>query len=165
LLVIGVWGIIPLAAGWVLTTNYWLLLILQIFAGSAWGAYELALMLLFFETIPERQRTAVLTLYNVANSIALVCGSAIGAAVLSVGGVTHTAYLMVFAVSTGLRALTAFWLYRLPRVDVPAAETVIRPLTMRPSSGSLDEPMLTTLPDQLAEDLEPAPKTVAGRRS
>jgi len=151
LLAIGVWGIIPLAAGWVLTTNYWLLLILQIFAGASWGAYELALMLLFFETIPERQRTAVLTLYNVANSLALVFGSAIGAAILSLGQVSPEAYLVAFGVSTGLRALTTYWLYRLPRVDVAAAATTIRPLTVRPSSGSLDEPMLTTLPDQQTE--------------
>jgi hypothetical protein len=153
LLSIGVWGIIPLAGGWVLTTDYWLLLILQVFAGSAWGAYELALMLLFFETIPERQRTAVLTLYNVANSLALVAGSAIGAAVLSAGGVSHAAYLWVFGVSTLLRFIGIFWLYRLPRLEVLAADTVIRPLTVRPSSGSLDEPMLSTLPDQHPDDL------------
>ena len=40
-------------------------------AGAAWGAYELALVLLFFETIPEAERTSLLTLYNVANSAAL----------------------------------------------------------------------------------------------
>jgi MFS family permease len=149
---IGVWGIIPLAAGWVLTTNYWLLLVLQVFAGAFWGAYELALMLLFFETIPERQRTAVLTLYNVANSLALVFGSAIGATILSLGSVSPQAYLVAFGVSTALRALTVFWLYRLPKVDVASAATTIRPLTVRPSSGSLDEPMLTTLPDQQEDE-------------
>jgi len=163
LLTIGVWGVIPLAGGWVLTTNYWLLLILQVFAGAAWGAYELALMLLFFETIPERQRTAVLTLYNVANSLAHVFGSAIGAAVLSAGGVSQTAYLTVFGVSTALRAVTTFWLYRLPRLEVLSAATVMRPLSMRPSSGSLDEPMLSTLPDQHPDDLDVA-TTKAGHR-
>jgi len=145
LLGIGVCGVIPLSMGWVFSDNYTWLLILQVFSGAAWGAYELALMLLFFETIPERDRTNILTVYNLANSIALVLGSTLGAAILKSGAVSQEAYLWVFGVSTFVRMGSLVWLVRLPRITVQATETVIRPLTMRPSSGSIDDPVLTTM--------------------
>lgn len=145
LLWIGVYGVIPLSMGWVFSTNYHWLLALQVFSGAAWGAYELALMLLFFETIPERDRTNILTVYNVANSLALVLGSTLGAAVLKWGAVSQESYLWVFGISTCVRMGSLIWLVRLPKITVLATETVIRPLTMRPSSGSIDDPVLTTM--------------------
>ncbi|MBI1346440.1 MFS transporter [bacterium] len=147
LLWIGVFGIIPLSMGWVFSDDYTWLVILQVISGAAWGAYELALMLLFFETIPERDRTNILTVYNVANSVALVIGSTIGAALLKWGNVTQEAYLWAFGVSMFVRMSSLIWLVRLPRITVQATETVIRPLTMRPSSGSIDDPVLTTMKD------------------
>lgn len=144
LLWVGTFGIIPLASGWVISDNYWWLLVLQAFSGIGWGAYELALMLLFFETIPEKERTNVLTLYNVANSMALVFGSSLGAIVLMAGGVTAEAYLWVFGLSTTVRLISIFFLMRLPKMQVAATEAIVRPLTLRPSSGSIDAPVLTT---------------------
>lgn len=148
LLWIGSFGLIPLAGGWAVSNNYYWLLALQVMAGSAWGAYELALMLLFFETIHERERTNILTLYNLANSIALLIGSSFGALVLVAGGVTPTAYLWVFGLSTCARMACTLWLWRLPVMHVASAEAMIRPLSMRPSSGSIDDPVLSTMPDQ-----------------
>lgn len=146
---VGALSIIPLASGWVLSDDYWWLLVLQVFSGVAWGAYELALMLLFFETIPERERTNVLTVYNVVNSLALVLGSAFGALILMLGEVSQPAYLCVFGLSTVVRLSSLYWMARLPDVNVPAGGAMIRPLAMRPSSGSIDDPVLTTMPDQV----------------
>ena len=55
LLWIGSLGLVPLAGGWAISSNYYWLLVLQLGAGAAWGAYELALVLLFFETIHESE--------------------------------------------------------------------------------------------------------------
>ena len=148
LLWIGAVGIIPLAGSWAVSSNYWWLLSLQLLAGAAWGAYELALVLLFFETIPENERTSLLTLYNVANSIALAVGSLIGAGLLKWVGISVAGYLTVFAASTLLRLLTMLLLRRIPTTTVMSAAVPVRPLSVRTSGESLDAPILPGLPDQ-----------------
>ena len=121
LLWIGSLGLVPLAGGWVVSSNYIWLMALQLVAGAAWGAYELALVLLFFETIHESERTSLLTLYNVANSIALAVGSLIGVAMINGLGISAASYLWVFAASTACRALV---LLLLRRVRTTPAESV-----------------------------------------
>jgi MFS family permease len=152
LLWIGALGVVPLAGGWVVSANYYWLLILQVMAGAAWGAYELALVLLFFEAIPESERTSLLTLYNVANSAALAMGSLIGAVILKGVGVSITAYLWVFAVSTLIRGLALLLLKRVPATVVLADNVPVRTLTIRASSETLDSPILSGLPDQVNEE-------------
>lgn len=151
LLWIGAMGIVPLAGGWVVSSNYYWLLVLQVMAGAAWGAYELALVLLFFETIPESERTSLLTLYNVANSAALATGSLIGAAILKGVGVSIVAYLWVFAASTLIRLLALLLLRRVPMTVVLSDNVPVRTLTIRASSETLDSPILSGLPDQVNE--------------
>jgi len=145
----GAIGIAPLAGGWVVSSNFYWLLGLQVFAGAAWAAYELALVLLFFETIPETERTSLLTLYNVANSAALAGGSLIGAAILKGVGVSIAGYLWVFAASTVLRTLALLLLRRVPNTFVLADQVPVRPLSVR---ESLDSPILSGLPDQVTPD-------------
>ena len=146
---IGAMGVAPLAGGWVVSDNYVWLLVLQMMAGTAWGAYELALVLLFFEAIPESERTSLLTLYNVANSAALAFGSLIGALILKEVGVSVTGYLYVFAASTLLRSLAILLLRRVPATIVMSDIVPVRPLSVRASGESLDAPILSGLPDQV----------------
>ncbi|WP_373651113.1 MFS transporter [Schlesneria sp. DSM 10557] len=129
LLWIGSLGLIPLAGGWCLSSNYVWLFVLQLIAGTAWGAYELALVLLFFETIQESERTSLLTLYNVANSVALVVGSLIGAVILNGLGICAASYLWVFVASTAFRALALVLLKRVPvpRAELERAAAVVTP--------------------------------------
>ncbi len=114
LLWIGSIGLMPLAVGWSVSCNYYWLFALQLVAGAAWGAYELALALLFFEAIDESERTSLLTLYNVANSVALATGSLIGAVILNGLGISATSYLWVFGASTVFRCFTIVFLRRIP---------------------------------------------------
>ncbi len=142
----GAIGLIPLAGGWNISSNYVWLLALQLVAGAAWGAYELALVLLFFETIPERERTSVLTLYNLANSGAILFGSAIGAVILQAGGVTAEAYHWVYAASTLIRLLAVVQLAVFRPSDLTGGdrEAAFQPLTCQPNMGSLDQPVLSS---------------------
>lgn len=148
---IGAIGVTPLAGGWVISANYGWLLVLQVLAGSAWAAYELALVLLFFEAIHESERTSLLTLYNVANSAALAVGSLIGAAILQGVGVSITGYLCVFAGSTIIRALALTLLSRVPATVVMSDNVPVRSLSVRASGETLDSPILSGLPDQVNE--------------
>ncbi len=120
LLWIGSLGLVPLAGGWAISSNYYWLLVLQLGAGAAWGAYELALVLLFFETIHESERTSLLTLYNVANSVALAVGSLLGALILNGLGLNATSYMCVFAASTLFRGLMLVLLRRVPAAPIVA---------------------------------------------
>lgn len=149
LLWFGAVGIVPLAGGWLVSSNMIYLMVLQAFAGAAWGAYELAVFLLFFETIPARERTSILTWYNVANSAALAFGSLVGGALLDFFNVTTEGYLWVFAASSVMRGFTVLLLlFRMPNAVVEAAQLPFRPLSVRPSAGSFDSPILPAMPDQ-----------------
>ncbi len=147
---IGAVGIVPLAGGWLISSNFIFLMALQAFGGAAWGAYELAVFLLFFETIPPRERTGILTWYNVANSAALAVGSLLGGGLLEALDVTPEAYLWVFAGSSLMRGLTVLLIFRMPRTEVEADSMPIRPIAVRPSAGSFDSPILPAMPDQQA---------------
>jgi MFS family permease len=155
LLWVGAIGIVPLSGGWIFSSNFYYLMALQLLGGATWGAYELAVFLLFFETIPARERTGILTWFNVANSAALAGGSLLGGTLLDALGVTSDAYLTVFLVSSVLRGLSVLLLFGLPRTVVESALLPIRPLSVRPSAGSLDSPILPAMPDQRIEKSEP----------
>ena len=123
---VGSIGLVPLAAGWMFSNYVWLL-VLQAMAGTAWAAYELALVLMFLETIPESERTSLLTLYNVANSVALAVGSFIGAVILNVLGVSAASYVWVFIASTVGRGIMLPLLTRVPKASLePVVEKAMQ---------------------------------------
>ena len=62
LLWIGGVGIVPVAGLWLVSNNFGWLIFVQVLAGLTWAAYELAMFLLFFETIDAAERTSMLTL-------------------------------------------------------------------------------------------------------
>lgn len=140
-------GIIPLSAIWAVDDHPLTLIVLQLLAGFAWGAYELATFLLLFETIPAKQRTRMLTLYNLLNACCVVVGASVGAFLLSHFGGGHRAYGIVFVVSSAARLFT---LPLLARVHVPvlAFRTIFfRQMSVRPNAGADNRPILSSLED------------------
>jgi MFS family permease len=91
------------SALWFLSNNVWWLAVIQIVSGLVWGCYELAVLLQFFRQIPGERRVAVLTLYNLGNSTAMVLGTVIGGVLLNVLGRGTDAYLTLFVVSGCMR--------------------------------------------------------------
>lgn len=145
LLWIGAVAVAPLSALWLVSDSFWYLLPLQVASGVAWAMYELASVLLFFETIHPEERTSLLTLFNFANCLAMVGGSLVGGWLLKWLGQGPEAYLVIFALSTVARFLT---LAIIPRAKVPHTipkTVVMRPLSVRPSAGSIDRPVVATL--------------------
>jgi MFS family permease len=80
--------------------------LVQLISGIVWAAYELAMVLIFFEAIPQQDRASVMTYYNFGNAAAQVSGGLIGAAILQMGHETHGAYLAVFGISSLVRLCT-----------------------------------------------------------
>lgn len=152
LLWIGGAAIIPASAYWLISDSWEYLLAVQIVAGVSWAAYELATVLMLFETIPDSQRTSVLTLFNLVNTAAIVGGSMIGAGLLHIMDVSRGGYLLLFAVSAAGRALTLPLLGRVSGVPITRVMVRLRTLSVRPQAGSIDRPILTTIGQASAED-------------
>ena len=110
-------AIVPLALCWLPAANVAALCAVQVMAGTAWAAYELATSVLLFEAVRDSERRAVMTAYNVGLATATVAGAACGGALLRGLGETWTAYAAVFAASVVLRlaALPALRRLRMPR--------------------------------------------------
>jgi hypothetical protein len=84
---------------WLALPNWLYLVGVQVYSGMVWCAFDLATLLLFFETIPRQKRVDVLAFFNLANSAAMAGGSLLGAGILSALGGNRPAYLALFAIS------------------------------------------------------------------
>jgi len=155
LLWIGGLAVAPLPALWTISHAVPYLLFLQVLGGLAWGAHELAMFLLFFETISEDERTGVLTTFNLLNALAMVIGSLIGGALLETWGENLSSYHWLFLISTLGRAVALALLLRILVLEVPLRRFVVRTLAVRPSVGSIDRPILSSIPEPDAEDRSP----------
>jgi MFS family permease len=120
LMILGGLLMIPLPLFWLFSASVPYLLCVQVLAGFSWAAYELAIILMSFDCIPASHRTSMLTAYNLGYAIVSVAGSLAGGLLLTLGGETYAAYLVVFAVSAAARVLTVPLLRSLPKkIDDP----------------------------------------------
>jgi len=110
-------SVIPLSLLWLPSANVSYLVAVQVLAGGCWACWELAVALLFFDAVPHRDRTGVITIYNLGLAIATVAGAAAGGLLLRTLGEDSRAYVTVFAVSSILRLATV---PLLRRVRLPA---------------------------------------------
>ncbi len=161
LLWIGAVGIIPLSGGWILSQNIVWLLLIQVLGGVAWGAYELAFFLLFFESIKEEERTSMLTLYNLLNTAAWVSGALAGGLLLAACGTSFHAYLLIFGLSSLGRLAALPLLARVAPQDVEVNLIGVRTVAVRPNAASLDAPILPSLPDQAHAEIGCDPPTLS----
>ncbi|MCB9871847.1 MAG: MFS transporter [Planctomycetes bacterium] len=155
LLWFGALGVAPLPLLWLVSHNLAYLLVLQLFAGVAWGSVELATLLTFFEGLEERDRTRVLTLFNLANAAAISCGALAGCQLFAGLGRGPEAYAWAFSVSSAgrLSMILVLWHMRPARGIL---EMELRTLAVRPSAGALQRPILGTVHPE-----EPVPNPAA----
>jgi MFS family permease len=138
-------GIVPLSALWIVSDHLGYLLILQVFGGMIWAGYELATLLLLFDHIDESERTSVLTIFNLANAIALIGGALLGGALLKLLGTDRQAYYVLFGLSGAARILSLVFMARLSRVTFRSMPIFTRVLGVRPNTGSIGAPIVTSL--------------------
>jgi MFS family permease len=123
----------------------------QLVSGLVWAAYELAMLLMFFEAIPRQDRASVLTFYNFGNAAALVVGGLIGAAILQLGSESHTAYLVLFGASSLARLCTVWLLRGAPEPQIEIVQPALRVISVHAEEGSVDRPILPSLGDRASE--------------
>lgn len=150
LLWIGGLGIVPGAGLWIVSQSFWYLLGVQLLTGACWAAYELAMFLMFFESIPKDRRTGVLTIYNLGNAAALAGGALLGGALLSLLGPGPAAYLTLFGLSSALRVLALLLLRRVPEPDRQPTAPATRVISMQPEGGADARPILSSLEPEAA---------------
>lgn len=152
---LGAFGVVPLPVLWLVSGSVPYLVTLQLLAGMAWGAFELATLLAIFDQIEPRVRISVLTYYNLATAGAVVAGSLLGTVLFREAGPGAAAYVAVFVAST-LGRLVPLLILRGAR-PVPGDElpTATRTLAVRPNAGGLQRPVLAGMEGPPAPDGEP----------
>lgn len=156
LLWVGGLGIVPLAGMWLVSDSFWYLFATQLFAGAAWGAYELATLLLMFETLRDDERTSLLAKFNFGNAGSIVAGSLVGGAILSSLPDPGDAYVIVFLLSLGARLIPVLFLLRTDRRVERPLPLSVEVEAVRPAAGSIDAPILESLPKGVAQGPAPA---------
>jgi MFS family permease len=145
LLRIGAISIVPLPGLWLVSENFFYLLAVQVLAGFAWAALELATLLAFFEGLGERERTSILTAFNLVNTVAMTGGALLGGLVLGAFAEPAAAYAAVFLLSVGARLTSLALLGKVRAVPRVAEVPALRTLAVRPSLGAVQRPVLPTL--------------------
>jgi MFS family permease len=158
LLWIGSIGIVPLSALWLVSSDFYWLLFVQFVCGIVWGAYELAMFLMFFETIPREERTSLLTVFNLGNAGAMAVGALLGALLLRVIGPGQEAYLMMFWISSAVRLGTLVLLARVPDVSFEPESPATHVLAVRPQSGVIERPILPSMPNGVETERPTTPE-------
>ena len=78
---------------WLVSNNWYYLVCVQVYSGMVWCTFDLATLLLYFETIPRQKRVHVLAFFNLANSAAMAGGSLLGAGISPRWALIAEAYL------------------------------------------------------------------------
>jgi MFS family permease len=143
LLWVGGLGIVPVSGLWLVAQSLPWLLCVQVLGGVFWAAYELAVVLLFLESIEPEERTSMLTSYNLAHALATMTGSLIGGAGLMLWGERLETYLFLFGLSSVARAAAVVLLLRVGGERAsPPRSLWLRTLALRPGAGSIERPIL-----------------------
>ncbi len=144
-------GIVPLPLLWLVSHDFYYLLAVQFFAGTAWVAIELATTLSFFEGIPESDRASVLSAFNLANATAIAIGALAGAQLFTWLDGSAAAYAWLFAVSSAGRLLTLALLQRTPAATSVPKGFRLRTLAVRPSGVAVQPPILASSSSETPE--------------
>jgi len=114
--IIGTIGVSPLPGLWPYLDSLAEFCALQFFSGGMWAFFEVALTLIFFDRVKEEHKIAVLSLYNLVNTLALVLGAAIGAQYLRVFADSPPHFDYLFVCGSVLRTVVALLL--VPWIEV-----------------------------------------------
>lgn len=114
----GALGMSPLPALWNLSENFYFILSLQAISGMFWGFFEVALSVIFFNQIQENKKMLVITAYSFFNSVAIVLGSFVGAAVLKNWNHSFQSYHFIFVLGACLRVVAVVFFIQRTRGEL-----------------------------------------------
>jgi MFS family permease len=128
-------------AVWMLSDDFWALLLFQALSGLSWSGFTLATGNLLYEVVPRTRRAAYVAFHNVGTAAGVFAGAMLGATleealppttVLFGEPRSSSGLLYLFVVSGALRALIALFLGgRVRQLRKPRKEITPHALVMR----------------------------------
>jgi MFS family permease len=128
-------------AVWILSDDFWALVLFQALSGLSWSGFTLATGNLLYEVVPRTRRAAYVAFHNVGTAAGVFAGAMLGAAleqVLPAGTVlldeprTSSSLLYLFVISGAMRGLVALFLgKRVRELRKPRKEITPQALVMR----------------------------------
>jgi MFS family permease len=108
---------------WLFSDRVAWLIVIQVYSGFVWGAFEIATASFIFDITTPRQRATGIAYYNMINGGALISGALIGSLIVRLDLFFPSPYLFAFLVSGVLRMAAS--LLFLPRLtEVRAVEDI-----------------------------------------
>jgi len=125
---------------WLVSHSPIYLVFVQMFAGFAWGGFELSSFNFIFDTTKPKKRATCVAYYNVLNGIAIISGSLIGTFIVNHNNIFWSKYLLVFLLSGLLRYIASFtFLPKLKEVreveHIPYHKLLFNIVTTIPTEG------------------------------
>src|SRR3989344_356317 len=92
---------------WLLTKNFYLILLIQVFSGIAWAAFNLSSSNFYFDSTSPQRRAACLTYLNVLTGIGVFLGGILGGYLSTTIKLNFDSILVLFIISGILRLATS----------------------------------------------------------
>jgi len=93
---------------WLFSKKLWYLIIIQMYSGFVWAAFEIASFNMIFDTTSAQKRATCVAYYNVLNGVLILFGSLVGALIVRYNQVFWSKYLLVFLLSFVFRYIVSF---------------------------------------------------------
>ena len=148
---------------WVVSSEVWYLILVQLAAGVAWAGFNLAVSTFLFDAVTPPKRARCVAYQSLVNGVFILIGSLIGGYLATYWTdpipfekwfwVPNSIYLMIILISGCLRTLVVLGLLRMFREvraveDIKHSELIFRIAHVRPLAGVIFRP-LTILHDAI----------------
>lgn len=158
--VASVFLIAPMPALWNLTDSVGVLLTLQSLSGIGWGFFELVAFLTLFNELPAKDRSHLLTYFNLLQTSGIVLGAIAGSLLFQALEPVTLKYQMVFGISTACRFLACLALPGMPWELIRLRSWIeLRPISVRAHGGLLARPILVRIPFLRRRRQKPLPES------
>ncbi len=148
----------PTPVLWTATDNISLYYLFQATSGIGWGFFELVTFLTLFNELPVRDRSSLLTYFNLLQTSGIVLGAILGGIIFKSVGSGWVGYETVFAASTGLRFAAWGTLPFMPWHLIKLRSWIeLRPLSVRAHGGLLTRPIFVRMPFRRRQKQKPLP--------
>jgi MFS family permease len=139
--------LIPLVPlGYALTTQFWVLILIELFSGAVWAGFNLSVSTYLFDATDRKNRTREIAEYTLLIQVAIFFGAMMGSAFLGFFDRTSPAgYVTVFILSAILRLGVVLLFYKTLQemriVEVPVKDRLFkRFVSIKPQQGIIYEP-------------------------
>jgi MFS family permease len=125
---------------WVISADFYYLIVIQMYAGFVWAGFELAAFNFVFDTTTPHRRATVVAYYNVLNGVCIFAGSMAGAVIVKYNALFGSKYFLVFILSTVLRFVASFvFIPKLKEVrtveEIPYSQLFFKIIRTMPTAG------------------------------